>query len=63
MNAPANKLTVLRAIATAWLVVGTLDKRGEFDRGNRIDRLCRWIFPLIYFALMLLMFVAAIILY
>jgi len=25
MNAPANKSTVLRAIATAWLVVGSLD--------------------------------------
>lgn len=42
------------------LVVGTLDKRGEFERGNRIDRRCRWIFPLVYFGLFLIMFVAAV---
>lgn len=42
------------------LVVGTLDKRGDFERGNRIDRRCRWIFPLFYFGLLLLMLGVAI---
>ena len=42
------------------LVVGGLDKRGEFERGNRIDRRCRWIFPLVYFGLMFVMFGLAI---
>jgi hypothetical protein len=37
------------------LVVGALDKRGEFERGNRIDRRCRWLFPLAYFGLLLVM--------
>jgi hypothetical protein len=29
------------------LVVGNYDRRGEFARGDRIDRHCRWIFPLV----------------
>lgn len=37
------------------LVVGALDKRGKAHIGDRVDRLCRWIFPLTYFGLMLLM--------
>ena len=45
------------------LVVGTLDKRGELERGNRIDRRCRWIFPLLYFAVLLVMFALAILFY
>ena len=42
------------------LVVGSLDQRGEFERGNRIDRRCRWIFPLVYFGLLIVIFVVAI---
>jgi hypothetical protein len=30
------------------LYVGTADRRGH-ERGDRIDRRCRWIFPLVYF--------------
>ena len=45
------------------LVVGSLDKRGELERGNRIDRRCRWIFPSVYLGLLLVMFVAAILFY
>lgn len=30
------------------LVVGTYDRRGDFERGDLIDRRCRWIFPLVY---------------
>lgn len=37
------------------LVVGTLDRRGNSDAGDRIDRLCRWIFPVTYFGLILVM--------
>ena len=33
------------------LVVGTLDKRGQVALGDRIDRRCRWGFPLAYFGL------------
>ncbi|MGH7179977.1 MAG: hypothetical protein ACREJC_21550, partial [Tepidisphaeraceae bacterium] len=32
------------------LVVGAADKRGH-EHGDRIDRRCRWIFPVIYFGL------------
>jgi hypothetical protein len=37
------------------LVVGTLDKNGKREAGDRIDRRCRWAFPLAYFALLGLM--------
>jgi hypothetical protein len=37
------------------LAVGTLDKRGEITRGDRVDRYCRWIFPLFYFGLIFAM--------
>jgi hypothetical protein len=33
------------------LVVGTLDARGRSALGDRIDRRCRWMFPLAYFGL------------
>ena len=33
------------------LVVGAADRRGDEQRGDRIDRRCRWIFPLAYFGL------------
>jgi hypothetical protein len=35
------------------LVVGECDKQGDLSRGDRIDRRCRWIFPLVYAGLML----------
>lgn len=35
------------------LVVSELDKRGKVELGDRIDRRCRWIFPLFYFGLIL----------
>ncbi len=37
------------------LVVGAMDKRGKFELGDRIDRRCRWVFPLAYFGLLLVM--------
>ena len=36
------------------LVVGAFDQKGKPEVGDRIDRRCRWIFPLTYFGLMLL---------
>ena len=38
------------------LVVSKLDQRGKGELGYRIDRYCRWVFPLAYFGLMLVMF-------
>jgi hypothetical protein len=47
-------LTVSATVVIS-LVVGNLDQRGEAELGNRIDRRCRWIFPLVYFGLILTM--------
>jgi hypothetical protein len=41
------------------LVVAAEDKRGNFELGNRIDRRCRWAFPLVYVALNLGMLAVA----
>jgi hypothetical protein len=41
------------------LVVGNLDQRGKGELGDRIDRRCRWGFPLAYFGLMLVLFAVA----
>jgi hypothetical protein len=38
------------------LAVGAMDKQGKHEIGDRIDRRCRWIFPLIYFGLIFVMF-------
>jgi hypothetical protein len=45
------------------LVVSKLDQRGKGDLGYRIDRYCRWGFPLAYFGLMLVMVWVAMVLY
>jgi len=41
------------------IVVGTLEQNGKSELGDRIDRRCRWLFPLIYFGLMLVALGAA----
>ena len=38
------------------LVVNTLDKRGKTEIGDRIDRRCRWGFPLAYFGILVFNF-------
>jgi len=38
------------------LVVGGLDQQGRHDVAHRVDHLCRWIFPLTYFGLILILF-------
>jgi Neurotransmitter-gated ion-channel ligand binding domain/Neurotransmitter-gated ion-channel transmembrane region len=45
------------------LVVGALDQRGKFELGDRIDRRCRWGFPLAYFGLLLVMLGTALLLF
>lgn len=41
------------------LVVGSLDKNGRQSAGDRLDRRCRWIFPIAYFGLLWLMMAVA----
>ena len=42
---------VLFASVVFNLVVGRMDRAGRFTQGDRVDRACRWIFPLAYFGL------------
>lgn len=41
------------------LVVGASDKNGQLQRGDLIDRRCRWIFPLVYFILNVILLAVA----
>jgi hypothetical protein len=45
------------------LVVGSLDKRGDSKPGDRVDSICRWAFPLVYFVVLIIMFAVAGLLY
>ena len=36
------------------LRVGNLDRRGLIEEGDRVDRYCRWLFPVIYFGILLI---------
>ena len=45
------------------LVIGSLDKKGKNELGNRVDRHCRWIFPFVYFGLLFIMFSVAMLMY
>jgi hypothetical protein len=38
------------------LVVGGLEQQGRAEAAHRVDHLCRWIFPLAYFVLILILF-------
>jgi hypothetical protein len=44
---------VMCAAVVVNLIVGELDKRGNTQAGDRIDYRCRFIFPLVYFGLLL----------
>lgn len=44
---------VVCASVVVSLWVGSLDKRGQTAIGDRIDRRCRWIFPMLYAGLLL----------
>lgn len=45
------------------LWVGALDKKGHFELGDRIDRRCRWIFPLCYLGGNMILYSAAELIY
>jgi len=47
---------IMCASAVINLVVGACDKKGLYDFGKRIDRHCRWAFPLSYALLLLAAF-------
>ena len=44
-------LLIMCATVVINLVVGALDRQGKSAAGDRVDRGCRWIFPLTYFGL------------
>lgn len=46
---------IMCATVVINLVVGELDRQGRLEAGDRVDRHCRWIFPLTYFGLTLVM--------
>ncbi len=54
-------LSYLTMVATVVvnLVVGSLDKKGEDKLGDRVDQVCRWAFPIVYFGLLTIMYVIA----
>lgn len=47
---------IMCASVVVNLRVGNLDRRGLVEEGNRLDRRCRWMFPMIYFGLILFIF-------
>ncbi|MDH3842511.1 MAG: hypothetical protein OES69_01130 [Myxococcales bacterium] len=50
---------IMCATVVINLVVGKLDQAGRSEAGDRIDYRCRWIFPLTYFGLILVMVATA----
>ena len=44
---------LMSATALVNLQVCLCDRRGDYEQGDRIDRRCRWIFPVAYLALIL----------
>ena len=46
------RMAVASVVVSLW--VGSLDKRGQTAAGDRIDRRCRWIFPVLYGGLLLI---------
>ena len=45
---------IMSATVVINLIVGACDKNGKPALGDLIDRRCRWIFPLVYFGLLLI---------
>jgi hypothetical protein len=54
---------IMCATVVINLVVGALDRQARTEAGDLVDRRCRWIFPVTYFGLMVLMVGAAFVLY
>lgn len=44
-------LLIMCATVVINLLVGALDRRGESELGDLVDRRCRWVFPMSYFGL------------
>ena len=49
-------MLVMCATVIINLVVGSLDKQGKSESGDRLDLRCRWGFPLAYFGILFIMF-------
>jgi len=47
-------LLVMCATVFVNLRVGALEKKGEIERSERVDRRCRWMFPLAYSTLVVI---------
>jgi hypothetical protein len=63
MNAFLNiSFLTLCATVVINLVVNAYDRKGRSEVGDRIDHRCRWVFPLVYFALILIANVTALVL-
>jgi Neurotransmitter-gated ion-channel ligand binding domain/Neurotransmitter-gated ion-channel transmembrane region len=54
---------VMCASVVINLIVGACDKNGKSALGDRIDRRCRWIFPLAYLGLLSIIAVIAVVVY
>mgnify|MGYP000367814233 FL=1 len=52
-------LLLMCATVVENLIVGEYDNHGKSDVGDRIDYRCRWIFPLVYFGLLIVMLMVA----
>ena len=50
---------IMCATVVENLIVGEYDNQGKSDVGDRIDYHCRWIFPLVYFGLLIFMLMVA----
>lgn len=48
-------LLIMCATVVINLLVGALDEQGRVEAGDRVDRWCRWAFPLTYFGLIAVM--------
>ena len=40
---------IMSAAVPINLLVSTMDKKGRYDLGDRVDKRCRWLFPAVYF--------------
>ncbi len=62
MNAFLNlSFATMCATVVINLMVGALDKKGDYENGTRLDNRCRWMFPLGYFGLLLLLLGVAVV--
>lgn len=64
MNGFVNlSLIIMCATVVVNLVVSSYEKQGRSDIGDIIDYRCRWIFPLVYFSLLILFAIIAYVFY